>query len=155
MFHWVRLKKGLTLLLFLFFSSLPSYAGSIREVSQNVAKVKSLQPPYQFAVLGDSRDGDKVYQQLLGRILLRKPDFIIHVGDMILQPGEKEWKNFFDISKEIDIPFFPVVGNHEVAGTFRVLYDFKWLQNQQIIRMILISHCFVDSIFFEFNSILF
>lgn len=119
MFHWVRLKKGLTLLLFLFFYSLPSYAGSIREVSQNITRVRSLEPPYQFAVLGDSRDGDRVYQQLLRRILSRRPDFIIHMGDMIAQPGEKEWKTFFEISKEIDIPFFPVVGNHEVAGTSR------------------------------------
>ena len=117
--QWVSLKKGLTLLLFLFFCSLPSYAGSIREVSQNITRVRSLEPPYQFAVLGDSRDGDRVYQQLLRRILWRRPDFIVHVGDMIPQPGQKEWKTFFEISKEIDIPFFPVVGNHEVAGTSR------------------------------------
>jgi hypothetical protein len=117
--HWVRLKKGLILLLFLFFYSLPSYAGSIREVGQNITKVKSLEPSYRFAVLGDSRDGDKTYQRLLRHILQRRPDFIIHVGDMISQPGEKEWKNFFEISKEIDISFFPVVGNHEVAGTSR------------------------------------
>ena len=117
--YGVRLKRGLILLLFLFFYSLPSYAGSIQEVSQNITKVKSLEPPYQFAVLGDSRDGDRVYKQLLTRILGRRPGFIIHVGDMIAQPGEKEWKHFFEISKEIDIPFFPVVGNHEVAGTFR------------------------------------
>ena len=118
-FHRVRLKKGLILFLCFFFSSLPSYAGSIREVSQNITRVRSLEPPYQFAVLGDSRDGDKVYKQLLGRILWRRPDFIIHVGDMIAQPGQKEWQAFFEISKEIGIPFFPVVGNHEVAGTSR------------------------------------
>jgi hypothetical protein len=119
--HWIRLKKGLILLLFLFlfFYSLSSYAGSIREVSQNITKVKSLEPSYRFAVLGDSRDGDKTYQRLIRHILQRRPDFIIHVGDMISQPGEKEWKNFFEISKEIDISFFPVVGNHEVAGTSR------------------------------------
>jgi hypothetical protein len=118
-FHWGGLKKVLTFLFFLFFCSLPSYAGSIREVSQNIASVKSLKPPYQFAVLGDSRDGDRVYQQLLRRVLWRRPGFIIHVGDMIAQPGEKEWKNFFEISKEVDIPFFPTVGNHDVVGTSR------------------------------------
>jgi hypothetical protein len=38
---------------------------------------------------------------------------------MISKASEKEWKEFFEISKAINIPFFPVIGNHEVAGTIR------------------------------------
>jgi hypothetical protein len=41
------------------------------------------------------------------------------MGDMISQPSGKEWQAFFEMSKEIDIPFFPVVGNHDVVGTSR------------------------------------
>jgi hypothetical protein len=109
----------LSLLLLVFVFAFASHAGSIRDVSQNVGRVKSLGAPFQFAVLGDSRDGDRVYQRLVQRILGRGPDFIIHLGDMVSQPGQKEWKNFFEISKEIEIPFFPVVGNHDVVGTLR------------------------------------
>jgi len=97
--------------------SIPSYAGSIREVSQNIEKVKSIEPPFQFALIGDSRDGEKVYVRLIGRALERNPHFLIHLGDMIPHPSEKEWRRFFEISKPIDIPFFPVVGNHEVGAT--------------------------------------
>ena len=36
---------------------------------------------------------------------------------MIAKPHEKEWKAFFEISKPINLPFFPVVGNHDVGNT--------------------------------------
>jgi hypothetical protein len=97
----------------------PSYAGPIRDVSQNIEKVKSIEPPFQFALIGDSRDGEKVYVRLMGRALERNPHFLIHLGDMIPHPGEKEWRAFFEISKPIEVPFFPVVGNHEVFATGR------------------------------------
>jgi predicted phosphodiesterase len=110
---------GLILSLFLFLLPFTLDAASIREVSQNIEGAKVIQLPFQFAVLGDSRDGKRVYTQLIQKILERKPHFIIHLGDMISKPNEKEWKEFFEISKTINIPFFPVIGNHEVADTTR------------------------------------
>ena len=109
--------KNLAFVLFIVLISSPIHAGSIREVSQNIEKIKSIETPFQFALLGDSRDGERVYTQLLRRILERKPNFIVHLGDMITKPHEKEWKAFFEISRPIDLPFFPVVGNHDVGNT--------------------------------------
>jgi len=97
--------------------SLPAHAGSIREVSQNILRVKSVEPPFQFAIIADSRDGEKIYARLTKSILERKPDFFIHLGDMINLPNEKEWHTFFEMSKPIHLPFFPVVGNHEIGFT--------------------------------------
>ncbi len=109
---WIRalLVFGVVLLL-----SLSSAAGSIRDVGQSVEKVKSINVPFGFAVVGDSRDGDAVYSKLIRGILERKPDFIIHLGDMVPSPSEREWRSFFEISKPITLPFFPVVGNHDVS----------------------------------------
>ncbi len=112
--RWI---KHPAFVLFIVLISSPIHAGSIKEVSQNIEKIKSIEPPFQFAVMGDSRDGEKVYAQLLRTILERKPKFIIHLGDMIPKPHEKEWKAFFEISKPIDLPFFPVIGNHETSNT--------------------------------------
>ena len=109
--------KNLIFVLFIVLVSSPIHAGSIREVSQNIEEIKSIEPPFQFAVIGDSRDGEKVYTQLLQRILERKPNFIVHLGDMIAKPHEKEWKAFFEISRPINLPFFPVIGNHETGNT--------------------------------------
>jgi predicted phosphodiesterase len=99
--------------------SLPSYAGSIREVSQSIEQLKTIEPPFQFVLIGDSRDGDKVYVRLIEGALGRKPHFFIHLGDMIPHPLEKEWQKFFEISKPIVVPFFPVVGNHEIFADGR------------------------------------
>lgn len=111
--------KGLSLSLVAFLISFTSHAGSIRDIIHNIEQVKSIEPPFQFAVIGDSRDGEKVYTQLIRRIIERKPDFIIHLGDMISKPHEKEWLTFFELSKPIDRPFFPVAGNHDVGDTLR------------------------------------
>jgi len=111
--------KGLILSLLLFFIPFITFAASIKEVSPNIERVKSIEPPFQFALIGDSRDGEKIYTQLIQRILKRKPNFIIHLGDMITRPSEKEWKGFLEISKPIDISFFPVAGNHDVGDTLR------------------------------------
>jgi len=112
-----RLIKRLAFLLILLLISSPVYAASIREVIKNIERVQSIAPPFYFAVIGDSRDGEKVYTQLIQRILERKPNLIVHLGDMITKPREKEWKAFFEISKTIDLPFFPVIGNHETGNT--------------------------------------
>jgi hypothetical protein len=98
--------KGLLLFGVVLLISFPSYAGSVKEVSQNIKQV-----------IGDSRSGEKVYTQLIKRILERKPNFLIHLGDMINIPHEKEWCRFFELSKEINVPFFPAVGNHDVGFT--------------------------------------
>jgi hypothetical protein len=111
--------KGALFFLLLFCIPYLSHAGSIRDVVQSVGKVKSIEPPFQFAVIGDSRDGKKVYTRLLQKILDRKPHFILHLGDMISKASEKEWKEFFEVSKTVEIPFFPVIGNHEVARSVR------------------------------------
>ncbi len=111
--------KTLLLVGIILLTSFPSYAGSIRDVSQNIEKVRSIDPPFQFALIGDTRDGEKVYVRLLGRALEGKPHFLIHLGDMIPHPEEKEWSTFFEISKPIQVPFFPVVGNHEIFARGR------------------------------------
>ena len=118
-FRRAKRKRALTFSLLFVLIHVLCHAGSIRDVSQSVERVKSIEPPIQFAILGDSRDGKKVYTQLIQKILDRKPHFIIHLGDMISRPKEKEWERLFEISKAIDIPFFPVIGNHEVADTTR------------------------------------
>jgi 3',5'-cyclic AMP phosphodiesterase CpdA len=116
-------KKNIIINLLLFFSillfSFDIYAGSVREVAANIERLKLTKPPFSFAMIGDSRDGEKVYLELMKKILGRKPNFIIHLGDMVSRPQEKEWRQFFKISQSINLPFFPVAGNHDVGVTVR------------------------------------
>lgn len=111
--------KALLLFGAVFLISFSSDAVAIRQVELAMEKVRSVKPPFRFAVIGDSRDGDEIYSQLIKGILGRKPDFIIHLGDMVPSPHEREWKTFLEISRPIILPFFPVVGNHDVStGSF-------------------------------------
>ena len=96
--------------------SFNAQAQSIKEVWQSVERVKSLDAPYHFGVIGDSRDGEKIYARLLQNIVDRKPDFVIHLGDMISSAREEQWDGFFEMSRVIRVPFFPVVGNHDVGS---------------------------------------
>ncbi len=112
------LKRSLLLIALVLISS-SSFAGSIRDVGRNIERVKSMDSPFQFAIIGDSRDGEKIYAQLLQQILARKPKFILHLGDMVSIPNERNWKEFFELSKSVDVPFFPVVGNHDTGVTRR------------------------------------
>ncbi len=119
---WGIISNWGTILLLCWAFLLPSallYARSIKDVSQSVKQVQSIESQFQFVVVGDSRDGENVYTQLMKTAVERKPRFLIHLGDMIPNPHEREWQAFFEISKKIDLPFFPVVGNHDVGTTTR------------------------------------
>ena len=94
-------------------------AGSIKDVSESVKQVQSVERPFQFAVIGDNRDGEKVYTQLMKAVTGRNAHFLIHLGDMIPYPHEREWKAFFEISRQMNLSFFPVVGNHDVWTSTR------------------------------------
>ena len=91
-------------------------AQSIREVCKSVEQAKSLNTPYHFAVIGDSQDGAKTYKRLVRNIIGHKPDFVIHLGDMVSSGREEQWNSFFEMSEILHVPFFPVAGNHDVGS---------------------------------------
>jgi 3',5'-cyclic AMP phosphodiesterase CpdA len=107
-----------TLALCALFLALPlnAQAQSIREVWQSVERVKSLDTPYHFVVIGDSENGNKTYTRLLQDIVGHKPDFVIHLGDMVSNAREEQWNSFFEMSEVLRVPFFPVAGNHDVRS---------------------------------------
>ncbi|WP_135456694.1 metallophosphoesterase family protein [Vibrio echinoideorum] len=79
----------------------------------------------QFAIIGDLTGGERtgVYSDAVNALTLMQPDFILSVGDLIEGGTEKvvtmnsEWKVFADITKRSEIPFYPVVGNHDISNT--------------------------------------
>lgn len=75
-----------------------------------------------FLVVGDSRSGDNIYQEIVNSITssLSYAGCLIHVGDMIENPGNQaQWKNFINMTAPISqvMPWYAVVGNHDVGST--------------------------------------
>lgn len=78
---------------------------------------------FKFAVLGESRfQNPETFEEMVGEAALLKPDFVIHVGNMIhgytYDPERirQEWDRFkTQISPLAGIPFYPIPGNHDVA----------------------------------------
>ena len=79
---------------------------------------------FQFAVIGDrtglARPG--VFEHALTRLNVVRPEFVINVGDMIEGYSEDqsalklEWDEQDARLKHLEMPFFRVVGNHDMGN---------------------------------------
>ncbi len=74
-----------------------------------------------FIVVGDSRSGDSIYREIVSAITssLSYADGMIHVGDMIENPGNQgQWTNFLNMTAPVAqvMPWYAVVGNHDVGS---------------------------------------
>ncbi len=86
-----------------------------KQLDAKLAKLRAHKGAYTFIVIGDSRGGDKIYQNLIARALKRNPDFFVHMGDNIIEQGNRnDWAHFWKLSEAIDVPFFLTIGNHAV-----------------------------------------
>lgn len=73
----------------------------------------------EFIVFGDSGKGTRVQYALGQQMLERNADFMLHTGDLVYGDGarHKYPARFFGAYRQLisSIPFFPCLGNHDVA----------------------------------------
>lgn len=100
-------------------------------ITSNAGDVAKTDKPYlnqpenfQFAIVGD-RTGEHregVFASAVGQLNLLRPEFVISVGDLIegysedKQVLEQEWQEFDAHVKGLDMPFYYVVGNHDMGN---------------------------------------
>jgi len=77
---------------------------------------------FTFCVIGDTQPpGRAVFLESIKEMNLLAPAFIIDVGDMISYPGgsveaiHSRWDEFLSLCAALRVPFFTVVGNHDVG----------------------------------------
>jgi hypothetical protein len=79
---------------------------------------------FQFAIVSDRTGGHRarIFSRAVARLNLLQPEFVLSVGDLI-EGGRKtpqqldaEWREFDGYVKQLQMPFFYVPGNHDVAN---------------------------------------
>ncbi|HET6573756.1 MAG TPA: metallophosphoesterase [Fimbriiglobus sp.] len=79
---------------------------------------------FQFVITSDRTGGHraKVFSRAVHQINLLQPEFVITVGDLIEGYTQKQdvmedmWKEFDGYVKQLQMPFFYVPGNHDMAN---------------------------------------
>lgn len=94
---------------------------------------------FSFAVIGDNRDGRKIYLRLIDRLNAANPAFIVNGGDLVPSGKPSEYAEFTSDSTALSVPLFTVLGNHDIKDDGRSLYnrllapnyyDFTWGNSQ-------------------------
>lgn len=116
--------------------------GTFRTAPQGAGKAR-------FIVVGDTGSGNANQRAVAAQMAAYRPDFVLHVGDVVYDDGEERLypQRFFKPFQEIiaNAPLYPVIGNHDVksekgaaylrafdlpseeSGTERY-YSFRWGQ---------------------------
>lgn len=78
----------------------------------------------RFAIIGDLTGGERegIFDIAVEGLTTLQPDFILSVGDLIdggLEDTDKlnqQWLHFANRINKTNIPFYPVVGNHDISN---------------------------------------
>jgi 3',5'-cyclic AMP phosphodiesterase CpdA len=92
-------------------------APELPQISQKNTKVR-------FAIISDLTGGERagIFNIAVEGLMALQPDFILSVGDLIdggLEDTDKlnqQWLSFSDRINKTNIPFYPVVGNHDISN---------------------------------------
>jgi len=81
---------------------------------------------YSFAVFGDNRSGDAVFTDLINKIN-KDSDiiFAINTGDLTNTGSEKEYDNYWKMTRSAKVKIYDTLGNHDVGVKDRGIAIFK------------------------------
>lgn len=69
---------------------------------------------FSFAVFGDNRDGDKIYQKILNKVIDDEEiEFAFNTGDFVSHGKYEEYRDYLDLIKNLNIKIYHVQGNHD------------------------------------------
>lgn len=102
-------------------TGLPEIAADVPRTSQPFADDPQ---DFHFVIVGDRTGGHRpgVFRDALGKVNMLRPEFVISVGDLIEGYTEDratiaaQWDEIDAMLRQLDMPFFYVVGNHDISN---------------------------------------
>lgn len=97
------------------YSYLPKEGGTFfggSEENQEDAKDSD----FSFIVCGDSHGNEEVYQKIIQKANENQAKFLIDLGDITRVGAESEFIDFKNLVNNLKIPYYIVIGNHDVLG---------------------------------------
>jgi serine/threonine-protein phosphatase CPPED1 len=90
-------------------------------------RINNAPETFHFVVVSDRTGGHRarIFSQAVEQINLLQPAFVVSVGDLIEGYSKDsakvaaEWKEFQSYTSKLQMPFFYVPGNHDVANTMQ------------------------------------
>src|SRR5262249_31405298 len=87
-------------------------------------RLNNARDEFQFAVVSDRTGGHrpKVFARAVEQLNLLQPEFVVSVGDLIegystdAEVLAREWREFQGYVARLEMPFFYVPGNHDIAN---------------------------------------
>ena len=142
-------------LLALILFALPASAVPLR-VSENIHSIwearRGQTDGYNFVVIGDTRDNDRVFLGLLEQAKAYDPVFMVNVGDFVNSGSTTQYDHYAESVAAYPVPIINVAGNHDVkkgkANFLRYMGEPNWFFDLGQLRFVALDNAqgaFTDS----------
>jgi 3',5'-cyclic AMP phosphodiesterase CpdA len=79
---------------------------------------------FSFVVLGDNRDGDSVFKELIKKINQEENiAFVVNLGDLVSRGQKEEYARYEDMTSNCKYRFINVLGNHDIVSEGRKIFE--------------------------------
>ena len=118
---------------------------------QEIRKEAAEDEGFTFTALGDTHAGieefpkfrgwaDTNHRAAINKMVEINPDFYLHLGDMVQDPTNVAWNDFFSIEKPLmdKAPIYPTIGNHERYQKNKSYFD-RFRENAPHLKSLIID----------------
>lgn len=145
-----------------------SFSFSSNAKSPILPKIPAQDDKVRFAIISDLTGGERegIFDIAVEGLTALQPDFILSIGDLIdgglenTDALNKQWQFFADRINKTNIPFYPVVGNHDISNLVmrnwwqeNIAPRYYHIRHKDILFLMLDSEDYPDDRFSEMAQI--
>ncbi len=102
------------------YARIPANDAALERIAKEPQRV-----PFSFAVMGDNRDGEGVFEKILEKLDKSESIFSVNNGDLVANGWAYQFKEYVGIISKYKKPILSAIGNHEIPLFFSTRSNFK------------------------------